>query len=453
MTVNGADAGGVLFLIHANNRVTIRRCLAVAHQLAGRGIRSSFVLLDADDTSFIRKELERMPFDVEITVDAFKPPPDRIRGTVLIPDAAGRPLFRPRPNSLSFDQPPKLPSVLDAVGFDPAAALFPVLPNIADAYVSFLAAAREMIARLAPDCLVFDIEFDMSAATLIAAARERGAVIVSMQHGAGNCVHASRMPRLADYYVAYNLHNVASLANMGVPFDRIWLTGVPDPPSRPGEPAPGRQALRQRLGLPAERLVVLIALRPVEVGVFDVMRWMNEDLLHRLETILADTPEVLVVIRPHPRDIGTPAAVMAMEERRPGWSRLSDPGTPVAEWLGAADVVITFVSSLVPEAIESGVATVVIDCPDGGDWPPWGEYGAYTSVQPAGIDGVLHDLRTGRFVGRRLSGERRAAFLAQFGITPTPAAAARIAAAISGSIERSTTERECGSAFANSAQM
>jgi len=427
----------VCFLTHTGNPGSVRRYLNTSAELIARGIPIGFIDVDGGGTAVLNQEVARAAVErcwlEEAFVSAGTPSG---ASRPIVPELPGsdRPLFRPAVGSLNFDSTFGFSDTLAGLGFDGSPLFARLLAGHAETFLEYLSVAREVLGRVRPGCIVFDLCYTYGVAALIEAAREAGIPTVLMQHAAGVNAFYSCLPDMADRYVAYNRYNIECLARMGVPPERIWLTGAPEGAPTARGTAERAEVLRQ-LGLPERRKIVLVALKPAREDFSGALRQWNSALLDAVEEVLLQDGRFFVVVRRHPSDAHHPsgAALPMSAETIARFSenlRITDAEDPLEPWLHAADAVITLRSNTLVEAVESGVQVFLVDHRDTDGWPDWERIPAFISVPPAQTREYLRLLCQDPPAEPRISPDLRRRFIEQFGLNRRSDSAARLAAEI-----------------------
>ena len=172
--------------------------------------------------------------------------------------------------------------------------------------------------------------------------------------------YRSRFDSLPDVLAVMDNTAATELAGLGFPADRLVVTGHPHLDAILPLQADERRRARKRVGLALERRVVLFASEAkTEHSGSDPSnpRYRGYTELTALEAlgaaIAAECPDVLLVVRPHPRERVAPRAIAPIDqlELRTG---------TVREAIAVADVITGMTSAFLLEAARAGVPTLSI---------------------------------------------------------------------------------------------
>lgn len=196
---------------------------------------------------------------------------------------------------------------------------------------------------------------------------------------------------LPDGVIAIGPALARNLADGGFPADRIQVCG----PQRYGPlmayrvTQPPAAILRQKLGLPPERLVLFVALAIVEAD--------TEALFGALVTACRDIEGLQLVIKTHPnRPKGDPALHATLDAlgRERAWL-MPDTGQ-MYDYIAAADCMLCIGSMIAFEAMALGIMPIVFDNPS-----------TYGSVSLAAYADGLFNVRSGAELRAALDAVRR----------------------------------------------
>ncbi|MCB2186167.1 MAG: hypothetical protein KQJ78_07100 [Deltaproteobacteria bacterium] len=427
--------GGRVLMVARGERMTLRRYLGLARELASRGAETVLLSLAPDLPGFLAEEAARLgcPRDTYFArLDDFssEPLPVPLVQAPYRLESAREASWRPRPGSLAGGTPSDLRELTLAAGFPWPRFLVGEIwdPAHHNLFVLALGQARNILDRLRPAAVLHDLEYLYPTLALLQEAGERGIPVYSLQHGGGYSRPYGAFPVMSSHYFAYSRHNQDTLAGMGVPPERVLASGAPETDL---DPAAWRRPenlvrLRQELAAPPGARVVLVALRPEVEEVYSYFRWLNRRLIEGIARVFPPDAGYFFVLRCHPRDkLATLDGLAEFAARTGGPCRVLPAEGPLEEVLLVADALITFTSSAVVAALLQEVPVGVLVSHDGTDWPPYARHGAYPQWEIEEVEAMLGDLRQGRWP--RPSAAAREAFLAEFDTRREPGNAARMA--------------------------
>lgn len=360
--------------------MTIKRFLLVADALAAAGTPSIFLELnderDATERYFRELGLTHMPtlqsFDTYRRMfDKVPVARERIRAMIF---GEAKPIF-------GEDGEVELGNLIHAT-HRAAKAKFQALR----------AAAGRALDDLRPGAVVYDTELLMPFTATVYEAEIRGITTVSMQHAEGWTRQYSKLPLIANRYVAYSPYNQSVLEEMGAKADQIWLTGAPETDVLfQIKPDDVKQELASRFGCDREKRRLLVPLRPNST---ETLQKMNRELLEALGHLTSGREWLEVLVKEHPNDYQAGRRVREVVDfsRWPA-IKVADSDYSISRLLKASNWILTYKSAVIVEAVLVGLPILVIDDDHNALWPNWNEFNVYESVDfenlARGVDKLL----------------------------------------------------------------
>ncbi|RMH56024.1 MAG: hypothetical protein D6679_10260 [Candidatus Hydrogenedentota bacterium] len=296
-----------------------------------------------------------------------------------------------RHDSRSRKTPPseQLHDLFTSAGIPPAELIQPFVNHCRSVFLRHYKTASLLLDQLQPDLLLFDNELCSSTRAMILAARDRRIRIVALQHGDGYGEFYRRIPVLADDVIAYGEYNRSILDAMGVPRERIHVTGAPESDFAARlDRETVRARVRKRLSIPEDTRVLLLALRPFRLPTHSQM---NIRLLSQCREVLRSaTTKVRVLTKFHPADY--PISSNELLRRH---AEVLEAFTPVPheesllELLAASDLFVTFKSTSVVESVLLNVPLFLVLSSDDDLWPPWETFALFPHGSPEDLASFL----------------------------------------------------------------
>ncbi len=244
---------------------------------------------------------------------------------------------------------------------------------------------ERQVAKLVVSCakirnlkMVFVLgEFYPGPMRFVAAAKRLGIPVVAAQHGTIFPSHyVYTVPKghvegapIPDYFAAYGQYSKEVLCDLGAyPEDRVWIIGSPRMDHLVKNP-PGGTAARQRLELPADKKIVLIATHTPST-----YPWFGETVKAVFDST-ANRDDCLVCVKTHPGDKGGKERY-SLAAREAGNTAVRFYDDRFDDLLAACDLLISGSSTTVLEATLLGKPTICANFSEEPDRYPYVADGA-----------------------------------------------------------------------------
>lgn len=284
-----------------------------------------------------------------------------------------------------------------------------------------LALAEHVIERHRPDVVVTPDDSFWSPRLFTLLARHRGIPTLAVQQGFISDLGVEWRFLTTDRVAAFGPTSQDALLSHGVPVDRIVLTGCPRYDSLVTDERTGN-GWRERLGLPLDAVVALLASQPDAPGAFassEVRIAMLRSIRQAAEAI----PELWLLVKPHPGE--NPRELRQLFAN--GRTRLVDRQLDIQQLIQACDVLITFHSTSAMMALIAGKPVLTVNFPGSGGSRLYADSGvAWLAESKDEIEQYLRIVTAGED-GRPARSEEQLAFVQRWTYLPDGRAAERVA--------------------------
>ncbi len=216
-----------------------------------------------------------------------------------------------------------------------------------------------------PRLLIYDIPILWTGQVLIDACRQAGARVVNLEHAEGMGQLYAHFSDRADAYFAYGGMNRANLHRMGVPGDKVFLTGNLDSDLLTDLQGAERTPQTQR------DQAILLLLKPVKVAEAESL---NQQLI---ESVCGNFPQHRVMVRVHPSVLSLEAemAVVRDSVARHANAGFVEAAEPLAVSLTRVGAAMSFPSYALIESVLMGCRTVCVTGIQGFVYDDWAGFG------------------------------------------------------------------------------
>lgn len=211
----------------------------------------------------------------------------------------------------------------------------------------------------------YDIPIIWATHAMLDACRNIGACVISLEHAEGIGEIYSNLPSFADYYISYGEMNNKNLRKMGVPEERVLLTGNIDTDFMHYVDTHGKTSDFDK------QKNILLILKPVRVPDAEAH---NKQLIDVANRNLSD---FIVHVRVHPTVVDIDKEMqscMEVVEKYPA-CHFVDAKEPLSISLERVDSVIAFPSYSLVEAVMLGKKTICISGIQDFAYIDWGRFG------------------------------------------------------------------------------
>ncbi len=227
-----------------------------------------------------------------------------------------------------------------------------MMPHFEDALIiqsQRMMASEELLDRLKPSAVLTDFDLNLRSSCLVLAAKSRGIPTMTMMHGVVNSHHCLMTPVIADSILCWGRRHRDQLIGLGVEPARLRIVGC-QRLSRRLSVTP--QAARTKVGLPADKPVVLLVTNPILPG-------HKRKLARVFCEGLMGCDQMSAAVRLHPSE---KLDEYAREINAfPRVKFLPNEAWTLDEALAAADVVVCHNSGFGNDALIKGKPAVVLD--------------------------------------------------------------------------------------------
>lgn len=396
-----------VFFLSRNNQLSIKRYILLVDALLENKLVSCFVSLNEQFDYNLVEQIKKYNYfkkvDIVLSDNAYIPSSFSKRIPYTKTQINRKKFqnhsssvcirFSPAPNSLSGEKQ-SFVSVIHNLGLDLDAMLEPMFTSFAGIFQQNLLKMDSLFSRFQPVAVVQDIELYPPTQAALLIAREKGIPSFSLEHFLGWNVGYSHFPPLSDYYFAYSKSNVRNLHAKGIPHENVFLTGAPEYDSQ--QISQGRKRKQHQNISVSPSLRILFALRPMQEVTFEGNRKDNISLAMEAVKHFGGKKEYKIVFRPHHRDDPFFVRNTFLQENIDiNLSHIDDGRRIFQELLSDNDILITFRSSCVADGVLCGVPTCMIETHDGGAWPNWSDFDAFTTIEIDGVGNFLNKITTG----------------------------------------------------------
>jgi len=362
-------SGRIYFLVSIYDIISLRRMLSIGKRLLELGYEPIFF----DLTSSLSGRLASFMNSAGMRFPCISLQPAPIIGIIrknMPPDT----IF-----ATALDTP--LSETLHRASVNDSTWLEDIFESYRVNFRYYLDAARIHVASDRPRLAVFFQEFCNPSRAFIYACREAGIPVLSLQHGEGYMEQYSALPLFASHHIAFSRYNADILARMGAPEEQIFITGFPETDN---SSAVSRKQIRrdwnQQYGIGESSHVILAALRPHYIDSYaENNRLMLNNLAHHFP---ASGKELLVKLHPSDQAVGRGDCAMEFLAQYP-FIKILGADEEIGHALVGADVLVTFFSSALSEAVEKGITIFAIEEDASEKWPPWKKFNVMNVI---GID-------------------------------------------------------------------
>jgi hypothetical protein len=387
-----------LFLVYSDP-MSIKRFLLVADALSAEGIPCVFLEFspERESTQVYFRELNLCHMPSQYRFDDFRRPWDKLEIAV---DRFRR--WVQREPELAFDRFGEV-NLDEAIRSSHRSAMA--------RFTSLRRAAARALHRIEPMAVVYDIELLMPFAASAYEAQCRKIPVISMQHAEGWTDQYSRLPLIADLYVAYSPYNHEILRKMGAAEEKIWLTGAPETDVLFRlNPTEVIADLVSQFGCKDGNQRLLVPLRPSSS---ETLRNMNRALLQKLITFASGRPNLEILVKEHPNDyIGGPRLRDYLDFSKHENLKVIPADYSVTRLLKASNFLLTYKSAVIVEAVMVGIPMIVLDDDHNALWPNWHDFQVYEAVRIEDMEEALERILFSK--ERSKNEENRQRFISYF---------------------------------------
>jgi hypothetical protein len=214
-----------------------------------------------------------------------------------------------------------------------------------------LMAASQFLDEIKPKVVVTEFDRNAHSSCLMLAARKRNIPTVTMVHGAALKSHPSygAAPILADYVCCWGARHKNVFIELGVNPEQLVITGCQ---AVTRKLVVKQDIARLKIGLPADKPVVLLATSPIKLEYRKKYTWV-------FCTAMSNLPEMSAIVRLHPAE--NMAEYKDLIDEFPKVRFLPNNAMSKEESLAAADVVVSHESGFGTDALLRGKLTVILD--------------------------------------------------------------------------------------------
>lgn len=380
----------ILFLLHADYSVSIRRFLLLSKQLFENGVVPVFLDFSCelkDKLQEYAKELNCDDMYVYKSMNDF----------TLTQEEANKYLGK-IDTSKQFDrqitQDDSISNLLNELEFDFTDILKQHKDEFLNPFIAKYVQAMKVLEYLQPSLIVYDLELDKATRGMLFAAQHTGTPILSMQHGEGNAEQYKHFPLMADYYTAYSPFNVKILLEMGIDKRNILLTGAPETDLLTGLDKNKIENELQQYGYNPALKTILISLKPSNTGNYKAV---NKKIIEDALSLLKLRDDYQLIIKLHPNDCHNNVDYVHAYSGN-GNTVVIGGSYMISKLFMISDVILTSYSTAIVEACALGKKVIVIKEDAKVEWPDWNHYNVFTECELGELPETLANITDNEYV-------------------------------------------------------